>query len=138
MKELSKKNPYWIERHRYLELKNFCLQYPDWCDKIRYLDSLSNPYIDPIVFCRPTGNRSSVERCSEAREFYKSKIDMIQEAAEIAADDLSIYILSGVTTGDSYETVNARMDVPCCREVYYDCYRKFFYILDKLRDNYNS
>ena len=24
--ELSEKNPYWIERHRYYELKHFCLQ----------------------------------------------------------------------------------------------------------------
>ena len=28
--ELSEKNPYWIERHRYYELKHFCLQYPIW------------------------------------------------------------------------------------------------------------
>lgn len=26
--ELSEKNPYWIEKHRYYELKHFCLQYP--------------------------------------------------------------------------------------------------------------
>ena len=25
--ELSEKNPYWIEKHRYYELKHFCLQY---------------------------------------------------------------------------------------------------------------
>lgn len=28
--ELSEKNPYWIEKHRYYELKHFCLQYPIW------------------------------------------------------------------------------------------------------------
>ena len=28
--ELSKKNKYWIERHRYYELKHFCMQYPIW------------------------------------------------------------------------------------------------------------
>lgn len=28
--ELSKKNTYWIEKHRYYELKHFCLQYPIW------------------------------------------------------------------------------------------------------------
>lgn len=26
--ELSQKNPYWIGKHRYYELKHFCLQYP--------------------------------------------------------------------------------------------------------------
>ena len=28
--ELSKKSKYWIPRHRYYELKHFCLQYPEW------------------------------------------------------------------------------------------------------------
>ena len=75
-----------------------------------------------------------MERCAEAREFYLKRIEMVQKAAETAADDLAIYILSGVTTGDSYETVNARMDVPCCRDTYYNCYRRFFYILNDLRE----
>lgn len=26
--EVSQKNPYWIGKHRYYELKHFCLQYP--------------------------------------------------------------------------------------------------------------
>lgn len=28
--EVSENNPYWIEKHRYYELKHFCLQYPTW------------------------------------------------------------------------------------------------------------
>lgn len=28
--ELSEKNKYWLEKHRYYELKHFCLQYPLW------------------------------------------------------------------------------------------------------------
>ena len=28
--EISKKNLYWIPKHRYYELKHFCLQYPEW------------------------------------------------------------------------------------------------------------
>lgn len=27
---LSRKNPYWIPRHRYYELKHFCLQFRDY------------------------------------------------------------------------------------------------------------
>ena len=34
--ETSKKNKYWIPRHRYHELKHFCLQYPLW--KKAYLE----------------------------------------------------------------------------------------------------
>lgn len=136
MKPLSKKNPNWIEHYRYLELKNFCLQYPKWCDAVRAFDSMSKRPGDIDIF-RCKNGKSPVERCAEAREFYQKRIEMIQKAAETAADDLAIYILSGVTTGDSYETVNARMDVPCCRETYYEAYRRFFYILNDLRENYN-
>ena len=28
--EISEKNEYWISRHRYYELKHFCLQYKEW------------------------------------------------------------------------------------------------------------
>lgn len=35
--ELSNKSPYWIERHRYYELKHFCLQYPIWKRHMRLL-----------------------------------------------------------------------------------------------------
>ena len=31
--ELSKRNPYKLDKHRYYELKHFCLQYPDWKKK---------------------------------------------------------------------------------------------------------
>lgn len=39
--ELSEKNPYWIEKHRYYELKHFCLQYPIW-QKQYSLDTIFN------------------------------------------------------------------------------------------------
>ena len=30
--EVSKKNKYYISKHRYYELKHFCLQYKEWED----------------------------------------------------------------------------------------------------------
>ena len=40
--ELSEKNPYWIEKHRYYELKHFCLQYPIWKKAYSALDSFKD------------------------------------------------------------------------------------------------
>ena len=48
--ELSEKNPYWIERHRYYELKHFCLQYPIWKKAYAALDGLSRRPSDMEVF----------------------------------------------------------------------------------------
>lgn len=36
--EVSESNPYWIEKHRYYELKHFCLQYPTWKRKLVLLE----------------------------------------------------------------------------------------------------
>ncbi|MDR3050714.1 MAG: hypothetical protein LBU67_03220, partial [Oscillospiraceae bacterium] len=36
--EISEKSKYWIERHRYYELKHFCLQYPVWQKAYSALD----------------------------------------------------------------------------------------------------
>lgn len=39
--KLSKTNPYYISKHRYYELKHFCLQYPEWQREIRELKAKS-------------------------------------------------------------------------------------------------
>lgn len=44
--ELSEKNPYWIEKHRYYELKHFCLQYPIWRKAYASLNGFSSKPID--------------------------------------------------------------------------------------------
>lgn len=66
--ELSEKNPYWIEKHRYYELKHFCLQYPIWKKAYAALD------------------------------------------------------------GTNTKTMNLAM-----KDIYYDLYRRFFWLLDKER-----
>lgn len=40
--EVSKKNVYWIERHRYYKLKHFCFQYPLWKKAYAEIDRLAN------------------------------------------------------------------------------------------------
>ena len=40
--EITKKNKYWIEKHRYYELKHFCLQYPIWRKAYAALDGLTS------------------------------------------------------------------------------------------------
>lgn len=35
--------------------------------------------------------------------------------------------------GISYDCLKARLDIPCCKDVYYDLYRRFFWLLNKER-----
>ena len=59
---------------------------------------------------------------------------MVEKATNEANGDLAEYILKGVTEGLSYDVLKVKMDIPCCKDVYYENYRRFFWILNKMRD----
>lgn len=111
--ELSEKNPYWIPRNRYYELKYFCLQFDDWNKRILYLENLK---------------WLTEEEQNEITEL-KRKIDSVISALETTGY-LKDCIIEGVTKGISYDTMSNVISIPCSRVEYYDVYRKFFYELD--------
>ena len=43
------------------------------------------------------------------------------------------YIMKAVTEGLPYTYLQTVMDIPCSRDTYYDRYRKFFWLLSKMR-----
>ncbi len=129
--EVSKKNPYWIERHRYYELKHFCLQYPIWEKARAALTSMSHRPIDVAAFSETIGDPTA--RCAEARAFYSERMGMVEQAANEADAELGAYILRAVTQGISYDCLKARLNIPCCKDVYYELYRRFFWVLNRLR-----
>lgn len=132
--ELSKKNPYWIERHRFYELKHFCLQYPVWKKAYYSLDGLSGNHADSAI-CGKTNNISNpTERIAILKLFYSERMDLIIKVAEDTDKIMAPYILKGVTEGVSYDNMIVMDGIPCCRDVYYELYRRFFWLLNKVRE----
>lgn len=132
--EVSEKNKYWISKHRHYELKHFCLQYPFWKDM--YL-KLSDPKIPLSALDRlPSGNLPSDPTAKRAiiRAIYASRMDVIEKAAIEADKCLYDYIIRAVTEGLSYTYLKTRLKIPCGKDMYYDRYRKFFWILDNARN----
>lgn len=132
--EISKKSDYWISKERYYELKHFCLQYPDWKKILISLNTLNFNGTIPEFLTTKNYKTSPVERIIIAREHYNNRIDMIENAAELADDEISNYIIMGVTKNISCPSLIAKYDMPCGKDKYYEAYRKFFYILSGLRD----
>lgn len=97
--ELSEKNPYWIERHRYYELKHFCLQYPIWKKAYAALDGLSRRPSDLEVFSKKGEISDPTVRCVEARSYYIERMKTVEQVAIATDAELSSYILKGVTEG---------------------------------------
>lgn len=129
--DISKKNPYWIDRHRYYELKHFCLQYPSYKKFYFSLDGYS-----PKSALQSSGIERQVDPTSMTaakRLSYLNRINMIETAAKEADVVIGDYILIAVTKGLSYEHMRARYSVPCCKDVYYNVYRRFFWLLSEAR-----
>ena len=132
--EISMKNKYWIDKHRHYELKHFCLQYPTWRRVYSEYDDANYPLsmIDHI----PTSNLPGDPTAKRAmmKAYYSSKIDLIENVAVEADRYLSNYIIKAVTEGYSYTYLKTKLEMPCGRDMYYDRYRRFFWLLDKARN----
>lgn len=127
--ELSINNRYYVEKHRYYELKHFCLQYPLWKKSLSTLGNAKYPRKDISEIHSKGRIYDPTLDFAEEKIFFSSRVAMLERVAEQTDRELSEYILMGVTEGMSYEHLKARHDIPCCREKYYDLYRKFFYFL---------
>lgn len=131
--ELSEKNPYWIEKHRYYELKHFCLQYPIWKKIYGSLDGLSghSTCFTTMIVSSTLGDPTA--KIGMAKAYYSDRMKMLEQTASRTDESLGIYILNGVTEGWSYDILKARLGIPCCKDTYYELYRRFFWLLSKER-----
>lgn len=132
--EVSKKNRYWISKHRYYELKHYCLQYKEW--KSIYL-SLSEPYHTSTVSM--VGNdvewNDSTSDIVLRRNYYLNNMKIVEGISENVDLVLGKYIFKGVTDNVGYTYLKNVMDIPCGKDMYYAKYRKFFWMLDKYFQN---
>lgn len=131
--ELSPKNCYWIEKHRYYELKHFCLQYPTWRRKYNSLISYPSGLPKLVPPARTNVISDPITMHIEERLFYADRMDMLEQVARETDEELASYILKAITEGISYDHMRARTDIPCCKDTYYDLYRRFFWLLSKER-----
>ena len=129
--EVSTRNKYWIDKHRHYELKHFCLQYPKWKKEYYTILGIASSMVEKI----PSGNIPSdlTAKYAIKKAYYSERIKLIEKAAMDTDKDLYSYILKGVTEGLSYTTLKTKMNIPCGRDMYYDRYRKFFWLLNEAR-----
>lgn len=132
--EISQKNKYYIDKHRYYELKHFCLQYPEWKrsydlfgDTAVTLSMIEHIPTDNIPG-DPTAKRALIQL------YYAERIKLIEKTAIETDPYLYSYIIKGVTEGRSYTYLRTKLGMPCGRDMYYDRYRKFFWLLNGSRE----
>ena len=127
--ELSEKNQYWIPRHRYYELKHYCLQYPEW--KHAYSDLGVKLVPGCMEWIRSSSPSDPTARIGQLRADLRRAMDLVERTALDADPVLGSFIFKGVTEGIPYAQLSAREGIPCGKDLYYECYRRFFWLLSQ-------
>lgn len=132
--QISEKNRYYIDKHRHYELKHFCLQYPTWKRTYTEIENvgLSASSFERVPSCNLPSDPTAKHAIAKAR--LVDRIRMIEKIAREADEYLYDYILRAVTEGLSYTYLKTRLNIPCGKDMYYDRYRRFFWLLNKARD----
>ena len=125
--EISRRSPYWISKHRYYELKHFCLQYPEWRYLYMSLDSISEN--NPSGISDKNKVSDPVHGAVEQRLYLRQNMDLIENCCNEADPIIGRYIFMAVTNGFSFVQLQMQHNIPCGKDMYYDRYRKFFYLL---------
>jgi len=127
--ELSRRNPYYLTKHRTLELKHFCQQYEDWKQEYVKLTVLRSYGYGEVKGGDVSDNTSKIAiRAAKLDQ----NMTMVKKCCKEAGGDIWEWLFMGVTNGLSYTTLAAR-GIPCGKDYYYERYRKFFWLLDKER-----
>ena len=131
---ISDKNKYRISKHRYYELKHFCLQYPEWREKYAELTCDMGMVAPRRLEVRTSHIPDGTAEIAMARSILKKNMDLIDDIANAADSDLGFYIKKAVTEGITFVNLKSRYSIPCERGMFYDRYRKFFWLLNKAKD----
>lgn len=133
--ELKKTHNYHISKHRYYELRHFCLQYGEWKEQIQSMEealhgarpSYDDTTLGDVGFGDSTGNQAV--RLTEL----KRNCELVEKAVLSSDRTLSKYLFMAVTKDISYVTLKTKYEIPCGKDMYYDRYRKFFWLLSQWR-----
>ena len=132
--EISEKNKYYVDKHRYYELKHFCLQYGEW--KKAYTSCTESVIFTSNHDGMPSSNTTSdlTAKYATLCAQYNEKMKLVERIAIEADEFLSGYILKAVTEGLAFTYLKNKLNIPCSRDMYYDRYRKFFWLLNQARN----
>ncbi len=129
--KLSKKNQYYIPKYRYYELKYHCLQYDEWVKEVNSL----NFFIRSKTFENDRVDGGEIVDQTflfvDNLQRYNNSVDVVDTCLLYLPENLREPIKDAVTHGIGYSVIQAKYELYCTRDEYYNAYHKFFWVLDK-------
>ena len=135
---VSKRNPYWIPHHRYLELYHLCRQLDDMrAERRRLLEAaVSAVQIREATGSAPPSQTSPTEVTAIKAAELSRKIDAVERCVRMAGRGDAVIercLMRNVTKGSSYDVLTAWIgeELPVSVNTFYRGRRFFFWLLDK-------
>lgn len=140
--KISKKNKYWISKHRFYEIEHHCLQYKEWEDEYKTLKKQGVKGVEYDGMPHGTNVGNPTQNVGMRMAELSSKMDLVkdtvaecdQEVMAKEGKDKSIYnhLLVAVTNeGISYNYLNMVMNIKVGEKVYYAARRKFYWLMSQ-------
>lgn len=129
--ERSKKSQFWIDKHRYYELKHFCLQYPLWKENAKNIISVKPRTFAPLYLSNKI-NDPTADLAAEL-EYYEDRMSLVYDICKLTDYSIADYLFRGVTEERTYDYLYLD-GMLCSRDYYYNKYREFFWLLSRERN----
>ena len=119
-----------LSKHRYYELLHWCLQYPEWEDRIRKIKFLPEVLKNSTRKSKWIANRSTEDLGSVLADLTANR-SLVERVCNEASSELYPWLLMAVTRGTSFNELKMVHGLPCEKDMFYDRRRRFFILLDK-------
>jgi len=126
-----------IDKERYLELLNFCRQYPRW--KIEANSLLGIRAVKADGLPHGSGISDPVARAAAKRERLLSKIQLVDDCAKtIGGGEWYAVIIQNVCIGYSYQNIDKALMPTSKSNSFFRMRREFFRLLDEKKEIFDG
>lgn len=130
-KRLLRLSDYGISKKRYLELKAFCEQYPEWKEELRFITTTIKSKVISDMPMAPHGNSDATGDLAVRRALLDSKCKLIEDCAFKSCNgeqSLADILIKSICYEIPFYDVTP---IFVSRSTFYDYRRLFFTMLDK-------
>ena len=113
--ELSERSKYWISKHRYYELKHFCLQYPEW--KKLYAEAGFKMEAQRLNAIHGSEPADPTAKLGQIRGDLCRAMDLVYKTALEASPELGLFLFKAVTEEIPYTRLQSVYAIPCGKDL---------------------
>lgn len=123
-------SPYYLSKHRYMQLYHFCLQYQEWKSQYNELEGLRE-HADALPI-QTSGHGDPTAGRAIRRAQLAERMKLVEDAAREADPELAEYILKCATDEDvTYTNLSMMHNIPCCSGTFTARKKKFYWLLSQ-------